>query len=747
MPDFLASEVAIEEEGPTVRGVPILATAVVGAVAIAQRGPVGEEVVANSPDEWQRIFGDHIAASDASLWVKMFFENGGQELHFVRTVHYTDASDATTKTSAAATLELNTANVAASAASVLSSNTGPWLLAPGDTLVASVNGGGNLTATFNATAAARETTAAETFNLTNNTNITVKIDGGTVQTITFLTGNFANIAAATAEEVAAVINAGLVGGKATATSSGTKVTITSDKLGTGSHVEVTGGTANGVLQFATAVVNGTGNVANIAAVTFAEVKSIFEAAVAGTLVTNEGGAARFSTTATGTGASLLIVASSSADDEFGLDNATHTGANAGALPTLQIDASSDGTYGNNLRAIIEAATSGEAARFNLKVEYNGTIVERWPDLSLDENDARYVETIVNAPGIGSVYITATNLEAAIDAPNNRPNNGTFGPLTGGLDGLASIADTDFIGAAGLNGSTGLRSLDDVDTLTLVTVPGRATAAVHNAMITYCEITREGLCFAVLDPPRNMSATQIVDYVKNTAAIQRLSEFCAIYWPNLLIANPNKAVFGNTNTIVAPPSGAICGLYTRVDASKSYGVFEHPAGTENGRLFNIAGFEMPEVKQKAKRKIVFPQLINPISTEPGQPIFVDGARTLKDNGSWPTIGERRGIIFLEATLKIGLTFMRHRRITDRLYREGENTVRAFMNNVATEDALASTVPAEAYTIDFGKGLNTAAKRQARQVYAKLSVATAKPGEFIVLKVSPDQRMLEAELAAA
>lgn len=744
MTDFLASEISIQEEPPAVRQVPNLPTAVVGAVGVTQKGPVGQSVVSTSPDEWERVFGGHIATSDASLFVKTFFENGGTELHFVRTVHHTDATDPTTKTSAAATLTLNTAAIAASAAAVTSSNTGPWNLEPSDTLVVTIDGGSPATATFTATAAARES-GSDTWNLDGGAVLTVEIDGGDEQTIEFVDGNFVDPTAATAAEVAAVINAQITGAQAEVTNTD-RVTIRSDKRGTDSGVNVTGGTANAVLSFTTGNVAGTGNVANIDAVTFSEAKLVIEGAVTGCTVSNVGGAARISSNTTGGASSVLVGASSTADDEFGFDNATHTGSAGGAVGTLRVDAKYDGTYANSIRPIVEAPTSGESGRFNFKIESNGTVVERWPDASMNPSDARYIETLVNADGIGSTLVTVTDLEAAVDSPDDVPATGTFGPLTGGADGLSGLADTDFVGGAGANGDVGLRCLDGVQTLTLVAAPGRATASVHNGLITYCEIVREGLCFAVLDPPRNQTASQIVSYVRDTAAIQRLSEHAAIYWPNIVIDNPNKTVFGNSATIVAPPSGAICGLYTRVDASKPSGVFEHPAGVENGVLFNVRGLEMPEVKKIAKRKIVFPQLINPISTEPGQPIFVDGARTLKDNGSWPTIGERRGVIFLEASLKIALTFMRHRRITDRLYNEGKKTTLAFMLQQCNNEAFASTNPRDAFQVDFGKGLNPATAKHARQVYARVSVATAKPAEFIVLKVSPDQRALEAELAA-
>lgn len=98
---------------------------------------------------------------------------------------------------------------------------------------------------------------AETYTLVDGQTLTVDVDGGGVQTITFYDVNFDDIANATAEEVAATINgAGGITG-AVAADDGGSVRITSDTYGTGSSVQVTGGTANGALGFSTTIVNGT----------------------------------------------------------------------------------------------------------------------------------------------------------------------------------------------------------------------------------------------------------------------------------------------------------------------------------------------------------------------------------------------------------------------------------------------------------------------------------------------------------
>lgn len=99
----------------------------------------------------------------------------------------------------------------------------------------------------------------ELFALANGQTLTVKVDGqSTEQTVTFLSGDFGAIGAATAAEVAAVISTQLASPSATGGSPGGAVTITSDSGGT---IQVTGGTANGALGFPTTFTpSGTSNV-------------------------------------------------------------------------------------------------------------------------------------------------------------------------------------------------------------------------------------------------------------------------------------------------------------------------------------------------------------------------------------------------------------------------------------------------------------------------------------------------------
>lgn len=746
MGELLSSKTVSRREPPRVRTLRGGASAVLCAVGVTEKGPVNSPTTITSWDEFVRIFGNEIVDSDTAHSIRGYFGEGGTQLRFVRIVHYTDIDDPLTKTSAAASLNLSTDSGAATAGSVLGTVTEPFNLEPGDDLDVAIDGAGAATATFTAAAASQTSGNTETFALANSDELDIEIDGGATQTVQFLTSQFVDIANATAAEVAAVINGQIVG--ASADVSGGAVVITSDHRGTGSGVQVTGGTANtaGKLNFPTTLASGTGNVADIDAVTAAEVKTIVEAAVAGCTVTSVGGAVQIASNTTGISSSVQVEAGSTADDELGLDNATHVGTTGAAQLTAALAAKWDGALGNSLSIDIEDATNGDAEHFNLVVKLDGAVVERWPNLTMDSTAERYAETVINTTETtgddGSNWITFTDLEADGSVLNRRPVNGTgLGPMSGGNDGLTSLADTDFIGSSA--GETGLYALDTVNDGTLLAVPGRATSAVHNAMITYAEVWRDGKMFCLLDPPANTGAAGMKTYVESTASLLNLSEFGAMYWPEVTVINPNKDLFGQDDDLVVPPSGHIAGMIARMDGSSPGGRYKQPAGKERGLLRTITGIALPEANDERKRDIVYPARINPIRTDGAR--YVDGSRTLKGNGNFPSVGESRTVIYIDTTVTNGIDYARHEDNTDELGRQIERDVKGFLRTAMLDGAFRTKNPSTAFFVDFGPGLNPESVIFLNERRGRIGLATKKPAEFFVIGYAQDTRALEQEIA--
>jgi hypothetical protein len=734
---LLSSKIIVVEEEPRVRGIPSAPTAVIGAIGITERGPIGQATLVTSFEEFQTKFGGFTPDSDLALAAMGFFENGGSQLWVVRAVHYTDIAVPASATAVRGFGYLVSPG-APTPAVITGAAAAPFALADGDILVLSVNGGGDETATFNASAASVAAAGTTPFGLADGQTLTLRFDGGVEQTVVFGAADFVDIANATPEEVAAVINAAIIGGKAFV--AGSVLTLASDTEGTSSSVEVTGGTANTTLGFPAGSVSGTGNVGNIAAVTIAEVKAIVEAAIAGVMIdVGVGGVLDIRTAATGSSASLEAGPATAA--AFGLDNDPHLGSDSGAANAIRVEGKDPGAYANRIEAEVRGPTSGDADEFDLAIIEDGVYRETFPNLSMDPTAERYLERVLNDVRLGSILVRVIDqLLPGMPVPDIQTV-----ALTGGDDGLAGLDDTDFVGNE--TGKTGLHALDQVQDLTLLIVPGRATPAVHNAMVRYCEVTRDGTVFAVLDPPENQGAVDIVAYVQTTASLLNLSEYAAIYWPRVKVFNPAKSVFGAADQLVVPPSGILTGVFARTDSATPGGVYDPPAGIDKGRMFGVLGFETDEVLEETKRDLVYPKRINPLTTGPGLPRFIDGSRTLKGDGNFPYVAERRGVIFIERSLKDGLQFARHKNNTEGLRAQVRRTITAFLLTQMNNGAFRSREPAKAFFVDVSDQLNTPSVIFAGKLIARVGLATNKPAEFIVLRISQDTRALEAELAAA
>jgi phage tail sheath protein FI len=267
------------------------------------------------------------------------------------------------------------------------------------------------------------------------------------------------------------------------------------------------------------------------------------------------------------------------------------------------------------------------------------------------------------------------------------------------------------------------------------------------MLNYAENHRNGSMFCVLDPPAGMTAAQMVTYVETTASLLESSEFGAIYWPRVKILNPRKDIFGNEDNIVVAPSGIICGVYARTDASQEGGIYQPPAGIERGILTGVTGFETDEVLKETVRDLVFPKRINPLTTDDGLPRFIDGPLTLKSSGNFPTVAERRGVIHIEQSVIIGTAFARHSNNDEALRARVERTTRAFLTEQMRVGAFRSKDPAKAFLVDVGPGLNTEAVIFSGKLIMRMGLATQKPALFIIIRVSQDTRALEEEIAGA
>ncbi|NRD61742.1 phage tail sheath protein [Corallococcus exiguus] len=440
--ELLSSKIVVEEEEPRVRGIPSAPTSVAGAVGLAERGPIGQAVLCTSFEEYQATFGGFTPDSDLALAAMGFFEQGGSHFWAVRTVHYEDASDSESHTATRAAAALTTGG-GPTPAVVRGTLRPPFTLADGQRLGVSLSGTETVDVVFSGTAASVSAGRPGPYALTAGQSLRVRVDDGRDVLIPFNEEDFGDIAQATALEVAAVLNAGLIGARATVEAG--VLRIASDTQGASSRLEVGDAVANTVFGFAGGPQVGSGNVQSLRAVELAEVRALVEAVVAGVRVAPSSlGALQLLTQSTGPGASLRV--QGDAGPGLGLDALLHTGDASGATDILHLEARDAGAYANRLEVEVRPATNGAPDTFDVLVLEDGTYRESFPNLSSAEDDARYAERILNDERTGSSYVRAFMVQ-----PGAFPDEQTVS-LSGGTDGLVGLNDADFIGSeAGRSG--------------------------------------------------------------------------------------------------------------------------------------------------------------------------------------------------------------------------------------------------------------------------------------------------------
>jgi len=365
--------VFIEEVDRTGRPITGAGTAVTGFMGVAERGPLATPIRLFSYDDYKRVYGNPLEYQALAYAVKGFFEEGGVECHVSRLAHYTDIADINTWLGDVAGLDfdgigVDTAAIFTGSATLTTLNLLALIYAgAGMTLDIDVNNVGVASVEIVAAQASETLGAGIVLGspLSAPRIMTVSVDGGPTQTITFTNGvDDVSVAAALAK-LNTVEGARWSDGLAA-------LTVTSDTYGTNSSFELLTidaelGTFLGLAPGS--VTEATSSMADASAMTFAELKTLLEAtlktATPGDLITltqNATGKLVLTTVLTGAAAEIDLQGTSTAGlvTLLGLTGlgtqdagAAAGGSDSGAVPALNIQAGykgypSPGTFGNGL---------------------------------------------------------------------------------------------------------------------------------------------------------------------------------------------------------------------------------------------------------------------------------------------------------------------------------------------------------------------------------------------------------------
>lgn len=402
--------------------------------------------------------------------------------------------------------------------------------------------------------------------------------------------------------------------------------------------------------------------------------------------------------------------------------------------TLKVDAASDGAWGDDIDVQAAAATNKEANEFDLIVRYKDVEVERWRNMkigSANANDPRYCETVING---NSDYIVVTDKESAGTPPENLPDT-TEHPLAGGDDGLTTLADADYLGAAGLD-----IEREIADSVMNLLSPDITDGTSQKSLLDYCESER---LFYIMDPPSGNDPETFVGAL-GTAGLIGYSELGEINYPWVKIVNPDSSVYGHSDTVLVPPGGGVAAAAISQDAKRG-GVHEAYAGTENGLMADVVGLETDVVDDPNILDYLCSNNVNVIHRSRTGLFHLDNTDTLKVTESFPSIGESRGTLYIEKVLHASLEWVKNKNITQKLYRQIYDQIYLFLLGEMYNDAFASRDPDSAFYIDMNLvSLNPPSEQYAGRINIIIGLAKAVPARFINIIITKDVRAIAEEL---
>ena len=109
--------------------------------------------------------------------------------------------------------------------------------------------------------------------------------------------------------------------------------------------------------------------------------------------------------------------------------------------------------------------------------------------------------------------------------------------------------------------------------------------------------------------------------------------------------------------------------------------------------------------------------------------------------------KRDQIRPKSALHNGLQFARHKNNTEGLRAQVRRTITAFLLTQMNNGVFRSCEPDKAFFVEVSHTRDTPSVIFAGKLSPRVGLATNKPAEFIILRISQDTRALEAELAAA
>jgi phage tail sheath protein FI len=272
--------------------------------------------------------------------------------------------------------------------------------------------------------------------------------------------------------------------------------------------------------------------------------------------------------------------------------------------------------------------------------------------------------------------------------------------------------------------TGLEAFGGV-AIQLLACPESTSAGVAAGAIAYCE--RRGDAMFVGTVPYGFDRDGAKAYA---AGLRGRKVFGALYGPWIQVVNPDPATVSVQPLVWIPPVGQVLGVYARIADAR--GVWKAPAGDE-ARLADALGVEY-DLTDTDHTDLVRAGGVNGIRALPGSGIVVDASRTLSTDTRWLFVNVRRLFNFVKSSLRDGLTFVAQEPNDESLRRAVRfNVVTPFLLGLWRQGAFGSDPADQTFTVKCDAENNPPADVANGIFTLEVFFYPAKPAEAILVVV--------------
>ena len=201
-----------------------------------------------------------------------------------------------------------------------------------------------------------------------------------------------------------------------------------------------------------------------------------------------------------------------------------------------------------------------------------------------------------------------------------------------------------------------------------------------------------------------------------------------------VYNAIKAFVTANATVTLPPSGAVAGVYARVDNAR--GVWKAPANVSIANVFGPAINSTNDLNDTLNIDATTGKSVNAIRAFTGKGTLVWGARTLAGNDNeWRYVSVRRFFIMVEESVKKATAHFVFEPNDANTWVKVRSMIENFLTLQWRAGALAGAKPEEAFYVKVGLNQTMSAQDILNgYMIVEIGMAAVRPAEFIILRFS-------------